>query len=140
VKGFYHRHSSESWNLTSSRPSHSRKKRGFTQSREDREEGAGLPRLGFGAATCNSGRWICREKAMRKSMLAVAAAVSMIGASSGAPAQSAAPLSLRAEMRAGAAMEDVSDIRGGFILPTLAVLAIIALVYVLTKDGDPASP
>ena len=78
---------------------------------------------------------------MRKSILAVAAAVSMIGVSSGALAQSAAPLSLRgAELRAGAAMEDVSDIRGGFILPTLAVLAIIALVYVLTKDGDPASP
>jgi hypothetical protein len=77
---------------------------------------------------------------MRKSMLAIAAAVSMIGLSSGALAQSAAPLSIRGDVRAGAAMEDVSDIRGGFILPTLAVLAIIALVYVLTKDGDPESP
>lgn len=77
---------------------------------------------------------------MRKSMLAAAAAVSMIGASSGALAQSAAPLSLRADARAGAATADASDIRGGFILPTLAVLAIVALVYVLTKDSDPASP
>ena len=77
---------------------------------------------------------------MRKSMLAVAAAVSMIAVSSGALAQSAAPLSLRADARAGAATQDASDIRGGFILPTLAVLAIVALVYVLTKDSDPASP
>jgi hypothetical protein len=77
---------------------------------------------------------------MRKSMLAVAAAVSMLSLSGGALAQSAAPLSLRADARAGVDLKDANDIRGGFILPTLAVLAIIALVYVLTKDGDPASP
>lgn len=77
---------------------------------------------------------------MRKSMLAVAAAVSMIGASSGALAQSAAPLSLRADVRAGAAMEDAGDIRGGIIIPTLVVLAIIAAIYLVTKDGDPTSP
>lgn len=79
---------------------------------------------------------------MRKSVLAVAAAVSMISLSSGALAQSAAaPLSLQgAELRAGAAMEDASDIRGGFIIPTLVVLALIAVIYVVTKDGDPESP
>lgn len=77
---------------------------------------------------------------MRKSMLAVAAAVSMISLSGGALAQSAAPLSLRADLRAGATTDDASDIRGGFILPTLAVLAIIAVIYVVTKDGDPESP
>jgi len=77
---------------------------------------------------------------MRRPMLAVAAAVSMIGASSGALAQSAAPLSVAAHVRAGADMEDASAYRGGIIIPTLAVLAIIAIIYVLTKDGDPASP
>jgi hypothetical protein len=77
---------------------------------------------------------------MRKSMLAAAAAVSMISLSSGALARSAAPLSLRADARAGAATQDASDIRGGFILPTIAVLAIVALIYVLTKDSDPESP
>jgi hypothetical protein len=77
---------------------------------------------------------------MRKSMLAAAAAVSMIGLGGGALAQSAAPLSLRAHARAGAATEDANAIRGGFILPTLAVLAIIAVIYVVTKDSDPESP
>ena len=77
---------------------------------------------------------------MRKSMLAVAAAVSMISVSGGALAQSAAPLSVAAHVRAGADLKDPSGLRGGFILPTLAVLAIIALIYVLTKDDEPASP
>lgn len=77
---------------------------------------------------------------MRKSVLAVAAAISMIGTSSGALAQSAAPLSVAAHVRAGADMEDSSDYRGGIIIPTLVVIAIIAAIYVLTKDGDPESP
>lgn len=78
---------------------------------------------------------------MRKSVLAAVAAVSMIGAGSGAPARSAAaPLSLAAQVRAGADMNEASDIRGGFIIPTLAIIVIGVLIYVLTKDGDPASP
>jgi hypothetical protein len=77
---------------------------------------------------------------MRKSMLAVAAAVSMIGAGSGAPARSAAPLSLAAHVRAGADVDEASDYRGGIIIPALVVIAIGVLIYVLTKDGDPASP
>jgi hypothetical protein len=77
---------------------------------------------------------------MRKSMLAVAAAVSMISASSGALAQSAAPLSVAALVRPGADTDDASAYRGGIIIPALVVIAIIGLVYVLTKDGDPASP
>ena len=77
---------------------------------------------------------------MRGKMLAVAAAVSMIGMTGGALAQSAAPLSLAPAARAGADVEDVSFLRGGFIIPTLIVLAIIGGVYLLTKDGDPASP
>jgi hypothetical protein len=58
----------------------------------------------------------------------------------GALAQSAAPLSLRADARAGAATEDANAIRGGIIIPTLIVLAIVAAVYVVTKDSDPESP
>lgn len=77
---------------------------------------------------------------MRKSVLAVVAAVSMIGVSGGALAQSAAPLSVAANVRAGAEMEDEGDLRGGYILPTLAVLAIIALVYLVTKSDEPSSP
>jgi hypothetical protein len=87
---------------------------------------------------------------MRKSMLAVAAAVSMIGAGAGSggalaqsavpPSASAAALSLDPAVRASADLREASDLRGGFILPTLALLGVIALIYVLTKDGDPASP
>lgn len=81
---------------------------------------------------------------MRKSVLAVVAAVSMVGLGSGALAQSAAPLSVAAnapaDARAGADAEDASNYRGGFILPTLVVLAIIAAIYVLTKDDGPSSP
>ncbi|HYD12370.1 MAG TPA: hypothetical protein VEC11_05955 [Allosphingosinicella sp.] len=77
---------------------------------------------------------------MRGRLLAVAAALSMIGLGSGALAQSAAPLSLAAGLRAGADLNQPGDIRGGFIIPTLIVLAIIGGVYLLTKDDDPASP
>jgi len=81
---------------------------------------------------------------MRKSVLAVVAAVSMISVSSGALAQSAAPLSVAANgpanVRAGADTTDASNYRGGFILPALVVLAIIAAIYVLTKDDGPSSP
>ena len=77
---------------------------------------------------------------MRKSVLAVAAAVSMVSLGGGALAQSAAPLSLAGHYRAGADLQEPNDIRGGFILPTLAVIAIIAVIYVLTKDDNSASP
>ena len=77
---------------------------------------------------------------MRKSVLAVVAAISMISVSSGAAAQSAAPLSLANAPGLQAAMKDANDIRGGFILPTLALLAIIGAIYLLTKNNSPSSP
>jgi hypothetical protein len=77
---------------------------------------------------------------MRRPILAAVAAVSMIGASSAALAQSAAPLSIAAHTRAGADLQQPGNIRGGFILPTLAILAIAALIYVLTKNDNPSSP
>lgn len=77
---------------------------------------------------------------MRKSMLAAVAAISMISASSGALAQSAAPLSLDPAVRAGAGMKQANAYRGGIIIPTLVIIAIGALVYVLLKDDNPKSP
>ena len=81
---------------------------------------------------------------MRRPLLAAAAAFSMIGASSAAQAQSAppsaAPLSVATHARAGADLDEASDIRGGFILPTLAIIAIIALIVVLTKGDKSTSP
>ena len=83
---------------------------------------------------------------MRKSVLAAAAAVSMISLTGGALAQSAAPLgasaaplSVAGHFRAGADLRETNDIRGGFILPALAIIAIIAVIYVVTKDNS-ASP
>ena len=80
---------------------------------------------------------------MRKSILAAVAAISMIGASgSAAVAQSAAPLSLASQMGAGATTSDANDIRGGFILPTLAILAIIGIIVLVSSGGNnnPSSP
>lgn len=77
---------------------------------------------------------------MRRGLLAAAVAVSMVTVSTAAVAQSAAPLSLAGALRAGADSQDESDLRGGFIIPTLIVLAIIGGIYLLTKDGDPQSP
>jgi len=77
---------------------------------------------------------------MRKSVLAAVAAVSMIGGSSGALAQSAAPLSVAGQVRAGADLEEASDYRGGYIIPALIVLLIGGVIYVLTKNDEPTSP
>ncbi len=77
---------------------------------------------------------------MRRQILAAAAAVSLMSVGSAAVAQSAAALSVAAQARAGADTGEASDLRGGFIIPTLIVLAIIGGIYLLTKDGDPASP
>jgi len=76
--------------------------------------------------------------------LAALAALSMMTASSAAVAQSAASLSLAEApaARAGAELQDANDIRGGFILPAIAIIAIIVAVILLTGggDGEPASP
>ena len=77
---------------------------------------------------------------MRGKMLAAAAAVAMMGLGSGALAQSAAPLSLARATSATAESQADSELRGGFIIPTVVVIALIALIYVLTKDGDSESP
>jgi hypothetical protein len=58
-------------------------------------------------------------------------------------AQSAAPLSVAAsQARAGAALENESELGGGFIIPLLALAAIIAGILVVVDSGDnePTSP
>jgi hypothetical protein len=78
---------------------------------------------------------------MRRPILAAIAAVSMLGASgSAAIAQSATPLSLASQVQSDAGTNDASDLRGGFILPVLAVLAIIGAIILLTDDNGPSSP
>lgn len=73
----------------------------------------------------------------KKASVAAILAVSM--ASTPVLAQSAAPLSVAA--RTGATTEDSSDLRGGFIIPAIAVVAIILGILALTGGSDrPHSP
>jgi hypothetical protein len=72
--------------------------------------------------------------------LGMAAALSLATVSTGAIAQSAQPLSLAnspAVARAGATMHGESHIRGGFILPTLALILIGVAIWQLTKAHSP---
>ena len=76
---------------------------------------------------------------LKKASVAAALAVSM--ASTPVLAQtSAAPLSIAA--RSGADMSDeASDLRGGFIIPLIAIVAIILGVLAATGGSDrPSSP
>ena len=74
----------------------------------------------------------------KKATVAAMLAASM--ASAPVLAQSAAPLSVAA--RAGATTQDENELRGGFIIPVVAVVAIILGILVLTGGGDdgPHSP
>jgi hypothetical protein len=72
--------------------------------------------------------------------LGMAAALSLATVSTGAIAQSAQPLSLAyspAIARVGAPMHGESHIRGGFILPTLALILIGVAIWQLTKSHSP---
>lgn len=77
---------------------------------------------------------------LKKASVAAALAVSM--ASTPVLAQtalSAAPLSVAA--RSGAATRDASELRGGFIIPLVAVVAIILGILAATGGGSrPHSP
>jgi hypothetical protein len=71
--------------------------------------------------------------------LGLAAALSLASVSTGAVAQSAQPLSLAnaPAVRAGAHLRGESNIRGGFILPTLVLIAIGVAIWQLTKSKSP---
>ena len=73
---------------------------------------------------------------LRKASLAAALAVSMVGAPVMAQTQPA-PV-----QRSGASMEDSSELRGGFIIPLIALVAIILGILAATHDGGdrPKSP
>jgi len=76
------------------------------------------------------------EMSLRKASLAAALAVSMVGAPVMAQTQ-AAPVE-----RSGAEMEDANELRGGFIIPLIAIIAIILGILAATGgDNDgPTSP
>ena len=68
-----------------------------------------------------------------------AAALSLAMVSTGAVAQSARPLSLAnaPAVRASAQLRGESHIRGGFILPTLVLIALAVGIWQLTKSKSP---
>ena len=69
---------------------------------------------------------------LRKASLAAALAVSMVSTTVVAQTQ-AAPV-----QRSGAAMDDANELRGGFIIPLIALIAIILGILAATNDdGDP---
>jgi hypothetical protein len=77
------------------------------------------------------------KKASVAAILAVSMASTPVLAQS---AQSAASLSVAA--RSGASLDDSSELRGGYIIPVVAVIAIILGILALTSSGgnNPTSP
>jgi hypothetical protein len=73
---------------------------------------------------------------LRKVSLAAALAVSMVSAPVMAQTQQPAPIE-----RSGAEMDDANELRGGFIIPLIALIAIILGLCVATDicggDNDP---
>ena len=81
------------------------------------------------------------EMSFKKASLAAMLAVSMAGTPVLAQtAPSAAPLSVAA--RSGATTSDANELRGGFIIPLIALIAIILGILAATSDGGerPHSP
>lgn len=71
----------------------------------------------------------------RKASMAAAAIISMVSAP--VLAQAASPASSLSVARAGATMEGENELGGGgFLIPVLALAAIIAGILVVIDDGD----
>ena len=79
-------------------------------------------------------------KASMVAMLAVSMASTPVLAQTATSASSSPAVT--ASARSGAAMDDASAVRGGFIIPLLAILAVIAGLLAAFNDGDdrPVSP
>ena len=80
------------------------------------------------------------KKASMVAMLAVSMASTPVLAQTAAA--SSAPV-VTESARSGAAMDDANALNGGFLIPLLAVLAVIAGIYVAVDGGDddrPTSP
>lgn len=75
-----------------------------------------------------------------KASLAAMLAVSMV--STPVLAQTASSLPQTESARSGAEMEDANAVRGGFLIPLLAIIAIILGILAAISDGgeDPVSP
>ena len=69
-------------------------------------------------------------------LLAAAAAVSMTAAPVAAQTTPAAT----ADARAGAEMDQASALRGGFLIPLIAIIAIILGILAATQDNDDDLP
>lgn len=78
----------------------------------------------------------------RKASVAALVALSMTSAPALAAADSASRLSVAAsQTRAGATIENENELGGGFIIPLLALAAIVAgILVVLDNDEDVVSP
>jgi hypothetical protein len=80
------------------------------------------------------------KMSFKKASVAAALAVSMASTPVLAQTSSAAPLSVAA--RSGATTNDANELRGGFIIPVIAVIAIILGILAATNGGGdrPHSP
>ena len=72
---------------------------------------------------------------LRNVFLATALTVTMTSAPVLAQAAESAPVS-----RSGAEMTDASELQGGWVIPLLALLAVIAGILAATSSGDDDAP
>jgi hypothetical protein len=82
------------------------------------------------------------DMSFRKASLVAMLAVSMAGTPVLAQSAQRAPAATSQTARAGANVEDSNELRGGFIIPVLALLAVIAGILAATSGGGnrPTSP
>ena len=77
----------------------------------------------------------------KKASLVAMLAVSMTGTQVLAQTAQTAPAPVAADARSGATTEDANQLRGGWFIPLLAIIAIILGILAATSGGDrPASP
>ena len=78
----------------------------------------------------------------KKASLVATLAVSMAGAPVLAQTAAAPSSPVAADARSGANMEDANAVRGGFLIPLIAIIAIILGILAAVSDGGerPESP